>query len=190
MEDSNRSRILQAADELFNTRGYKSVTISDLAETLGMSKKTIYQYFPNKEEIASAVIEAVMGRVSEKFDRLIEPSEDPLAEIRSTFNQVKDEVARVSPLFQEDIRKFLPNLHQRIKEIRAKKIQNIERCIQAAQRMGKARDTVNARLATIVFLEAAQSLSKSDLSRHGFSKFEAIDTLIDIFVSGIECHSS
>ncbi|GMA64297.1 TetR/AcrR family transcriptional regulator [Alicyclobacillus fastidiosus] len=90
-----------------------------------MSKKTIYQYFSGKEEIASAVIETVMGRVSEKFDRLEEPSEDPLGQIRLAFEQVKAEVARVSPLLQEDIRKLLPQGHQRIKEIRAEKIKKI-----------------------------------------------------------------
>lgn len=185
MVDSNRLRILYAADELFNARGYKSVTISDLAEALGMSKKTIYQYFPGKEEIASAVVESVVGRISQTFDQLEEPGEDPLADIRTTFEQVKAEVARLSPVFQDDIRRLLPEVYQRVRQMRAEKFQMIEHCIRIAQQMGKAKDTIDARLATLLFLEAVQGFSRTELSRQGFSKFDAIDTLIDIFVAGL-----
>jgi AcrR family transcriptional regulator len=189
MDDSNRLRILQAADELFNTRGYKSVTISDLAETLGMSKKTIYQYFSGKEAIASAVMDQVMERIAEKFDRLDEPGTDPLAEIRLTFEQVKAEIARISPLFREDIRRLLPQVHQRLKEMRAEKIKKVEHCIRVAQQKGLAKKTIDARLATLALLEALQGLSDSDLSRQGYSKFDAMDTVIDIFISGIANHA-
>jgi AcrR family transcriptional regulator len=188
MDDSNRMRILQAADELFNARGYKSVTIRDLAERLGMSKKTIYQYFSGKEEIASEVMEHVMGRIVEKFDRLEKsgPGENPLAEIRETFKQVKAEIARVSPLFREDIRKLLPQLNQRIKDVRAERIRKIEFCIRAAQQKGLAKATIDARLATLVLLASLQGLSSSsDLFQQEFSKFDALDAVIEIFVSGI-----
>ncbi len=188
MQDSNRTRILHAASELFNLRGYKSVAINDLTEKLGMSKKTIYQYFSGKEEIASAVIEDVMGRIFEKFDRL-DPGLEPLSEIRSTFEQVKAEVSQVSPLFQEDIHKFLPEVYQIIKELRAEKVRKIEKCILAAQEMGHAKTTIDARLATLVFLEAVQGFNRTELAREGFSKYEAMDALIDIFISGIESHS-
>lgn len=189
MEDTNRTRILQAADELFNTRGYKSVTINDLAEKMGMSKKTIYQYFTGKEEIAASVIDTVMERISEKFDRF-EPGPDPIPELRSTLEQVKAEVVRMNPLFLEDIRKLLPKVYQKIKETRAQKIMQIEHYIRVAQQMGKATTKVDARLATVIFLETVQSLSRSELSRLGFSKNETFDAVINLFISGIRVHSS
>ncbi|GLG01202.1 putative transcriptional regulatory protein TetR [Alicyclobacillus hesperidum subsp. aegles] len=184
MEDFNRQRILEVAYELFNTRGYKGVTISDIAEKLGMSKKTIYQYFSGKEEIASSVIDEVMGRVSAKFDRM-EPGSDPIANIRSTFDQVKAEVSRISPLFQDDIRKLLPQVHQRLREMRAEKFAKIEDCIRVAQQMGQVKTSIDAHVVTIVFLEAMQGFSRSEAERHGISKLQAVDVLIDIFLAGI-----
>jgi AcrR family transcriptional regulator len=175
---------LEAASELFNTRGYKSVTIHDIAEALGMSKKTIYQYYSGKEELASSVVEAFMGRVAEKFDQFA-PGQDPISDIRALFEQIKMEVSRISPLFQDDIRKFLPQVHQRLREMRTEKFKKVEECIRAGQRLGQVKDTIDPRLATIVFLEALQGFSRSDLSRQGFTKFQALDALIDIFISGI-----
>ena len=187
MEDLNRQRILEVAHELFNIRGYKSVTISDIAEKLGMSKKTIYQYFSSKEEIASSVIEKVMSRIAEKFV-LLEEGSDPISDIRSTFEQIKVEVSRVSPLFQEDIRKLLPQVHQKLREMRAEKFKMVEESIRKAQQLRQVKETVDAHLVTILFLGTLEGLSTSDLSRHGIPKLQAFDTLIDIFISGILEH--
>lgn len=184
MEDTNRVRILHAADELFNARGYRSATIGDLAERLGMSKKTIYQYFSGKEDIAAAVVETVMERISEKFSG-IESDGNPLEHLHSTLEQVKNEVVRFNPLFLEDIQRFLPDLWRRIEQFRADKLMQIERSILAAQRSGMAR-AVNARVATVIFLEAVQALVKPDsLSRYGFSANDVIETLIHLFIAGL-----
>lgn len=189
MEDCNRIRIIEAADVLFNMRGYKSVTISDLAEKLGMSKKTIYQYFNGKEEIAASVMKSAMERISEKFEGL-GSGEDPILELRSTLMQVKDEVVRLSPLFLEDIQKFLPELWQSVKEFRAQKIMKMENSIRAAQQMGVATG-IDAHLATVIFLEAVQALVTPEfISRHGFSLNETVDALMNIFVSGVKHYSS
>ncbi|MDR6999622.1 TetR/AcrR family transcriptional regulator [Neobacillus niacini] len=185
MEDLNRNRIIQAADELFNKRGYKSVTISDIAEKLGMSKKTIYQYFSGKEEIATSVIETVFRRISVQFDTLKQDDDHPIAELCASLEQVKTEVARLHPLFLEDIQKLLPDLWQKVEEFRAQRILQIESSIKEAQKMGAATD-VDARLATVIFLETVQSLIRPDtLSRHGFTASEALGALIDIFIKGI-----
>lgn len=185
MEDLNRTRILQAADELFNTRGYKNVTISDLAERLGMSKKTIYQYFTGKEEIATAVMETVMARISGKFEKL-RPGNDPMTEVRSMLEQVKSEIVRLNPLFLQDIEKFLPELWRNITRFRAGKIMHIEHSIRAAQEMGIATE-VDAHLATVVFLETVQSIARPEfIARHGFSVNDTIDALMNIFVLGLK----
>lgn len=189
MEDVNRRRILEAASELFNTRGYKAVTIGDIAEKLSMSKKTIYQYFTGKEDIASTIVEEFIGRVAEKFDRL-EPGSDPVSDIRALFEQIKMEIARISPIFQDDIRKLLPNVHQKLRDMRAEKFQKIEDCIRAAQQLGQVKETVDAHLTTIVLLEALGGISKNELARHGISRFQVFDTLVDIFINGITNRSS
>ena len=151
-----------------------------------MSKKTIYQeYFSGKEEIAASAIETVMGRISEQFDRLKLDDEDPISELRSSLEQVKAEVARLNPLFLEDIQKLLPDLWQKVQEFRAQKIMQIESSIRAAQKAGMTTD-LDARLVTVIFLEIVQSLIRLDsLSRHGFTATEAISALIDIFMTGI-----
>jgi AcrR family transcriptional regulator len=50
-----KERILLKAHELFNRYGIRSVSMDDLSAQLGMSKKTLYQYFADKDELVNAI---------------------------------------------------------------------------------------------------------------------------------------
>lgn len=184
MEDM-RLRIVQAADDLFNQRGYRSVTISDLAERLGMSKKTVYLYFDSKEDIAAAVVESTMQRIVQKISG-VDVEANPLDVLRDTMNQIKSEVTRLRPIFLEDIQKLLPNIWQQIVDFRAEQlVLFLEQVIQRAQKAGVAKP-INPHLATLIFLESVQALVKPDsLTKYGFSIGEVVETLVDLFIGGI-----
>lgn len=185
MEDTNRFRIIQVAHELFHTRGYRSVTISDIADRLGMSKKTIYLYFSGKEEIAEAVVKRGMGRITQTVDLSDLQSANPLQVLRDTLVQVKEEIVRFGPLFLEDVQKYLPDLWNQIETFRAEKIQFIERLLRRAQEEGLVKG-VDPHLAMIIFLETVKTLVRPDTqSRHGYSMMEVLETLIAIFCSGL-----
>ncbi len=55
-----KERILQKAHELFHKYGIRSVSMDDIAAQLGISKKTVYLYFVDKEELVSAVFSTIM----------------------------------------------------------------------------------------------------------------------------------
>ena len=54
--DLNRRRIVDAARVHFFSHGFRSVTMDDLAEELGISKKTLYAHFPGKFDLIEAVL--------------------------------------------------------------------------------------------------------------------------------------
>ena len=54
-------RILQAASQLFCQYGIKSITMVDIASHLGISKKTIYQYYKDKKELVYLWMEKMLG---------------------------------------------------------------------------------------------------------------------------------
>jgi AcrR family transcriptional regulator len=53
-----RDRIQEKANEMFMRYGIRSVSMDDIAGQLGMSKKTLYQYFSDKDELVDAVMQA------------------------------------------------------------------------------------------------------------------------------------
>ena len=72
MNSERESRILEISKELFLHHGFKKVTLSDIANEVGVSRPTVYQVFPNKEEIYKALIrqwqEAAFQQIKETVD--------------------------------------------------------------------------------------------------------------------------
>lgn len=73
---ARRNRILDAAQGLFLTRGLKATTVEGIAEAVGMSKVTVYGYFPHKD----AIFEAVVRR----FFRLLHSTVDDALKVEGT----------------------------------------------------------------------------------------------------------
>ena len=61
----NRERIIEGAAELFKTYGIKSVTMDSLANHLGMSKRTIYEVFSDKDELLIGVLKRMAEKQKE-----------------------------------------------------------------------------------------------------------------------------
>ena len=54
--------IMEAANKLLAEKGYESMTMDEVAERVGMSKASLYKFFPSKEDLAAAAMVSVMRR--------------------------------------------------------------------------------------------------------------------------------
>lgn len=73
------SLILQAADELFSTKGFKNTTSEDIVRRAGFGVASLYDYFPNKIAIAHALLERKSVEISEEAQRIFDKaSTEPL----------------------------------------------------------------------------------------------------------------
>src|SRR5882724_8537133 len=66
-----RCRILDVASEMFAAQGYSKVAMSEIAQELHISKKTLYREFEDKEDLLRAVLFPKMKRSAEQTDALI-----------------------------------------------------------------------------------------------------------------------
>lgn len=186
MDNGNRIRIIQAAHGMFNTRGYRSVTMKELADKLGMSKKTIYQYFSSKEDIATAVVEESMKRLDEVAKIIEIPNLEPQFLIKEILMQSKEESLRFGPLFLMDIEKYLPELAIRYKSFRSEKKQTINKLLKDAQHLDLVKD-ISIPLVTEILSVCLKALVRSDsFSQLGFSTTYVLDVFLEIFGKGID----
>lgn len=75
--DTNRQRIVQAADELFYRRGYNQTSFSDIADITGIPRGNFYYYFKTKDEILNAVIDARVGQFQAMLTECDSACNDP-----------------------------------------------------------------------------------------------------------------
>ncbi len=68
MSKGTKERIIKGAGKLFYKHGYAGVRVDDIAEFIGITKKTIYNHFPNKLAVIQAVIEMNVQNVCDRLD--------------------------------------------------------------------------------------------------------------------------
>ncbi|KGO87955.1 TetR family transcriptional regulator [Flavobacterium rivuli WB 3.3-2 = DSM 21788] len=129
-----KEQILNKATEMFLTLGYKSVTMDEIATEMGISKKTIYQHFANKNDLVEASAMLLFQRISDGIDLIRAEEHNPIVEffiIRNFLSHIlKDETS--SPLHQ--LQKFFPVIFKTLRDYQFDKMhdcmyENIERGI-------------------------------------------------------------
>ena len=103
-----KDRILQAALLLFTRHGIKSVSMNDIASELGISKKTLYKWFDNKDELVSVVIGDHLCRVQGECAGFAEAADNAVDEMVRIMEWAKRHFAEVNPNTIHDLRKYYP----------------------------------------------------------------------------------
>jgi len=75
--ENNRTRIIEAADQLFYKRGYNQTSFSDIADITGIPRGNFYYYFKTKDDILAAVVEARIEHYQEALVNCDDASDDP-----------------------------------------------------------------------------------------------------------------
>ena len=93
-----KERILLKAHDLFNKYGIRSVSMDDIAAQLGMSKKTLYQYYADKEELVNAVFTRILEGNKDRClgDRKL--SENAVHEIFMAFDMMQEMFSKMNPV--------------------------------------------------------------------------------------------
>jgi DNA-binding Xre family transcriptional regulator len=109
-----REKIIQKSAEMFLTLGFKSVTMDDIANEMGISKKTIYVHFENKTKLVEAVTFTVFETICDGIDCICSASHNPIEELYDikmyVMNYLKNE--KTSPQYQ--LKKYYPQIYQRL----------------------------------------------------------------------------
>lgn len=109
-----RERILVKSTELFMRLGIRSVSMDDIAAHLGMSKKTIYQYFSDKDELVDAVMEADIQDMQCQCDSVLKASHDAVEEIFLTMDMIQEQFRNLNPIVLHDLHKFHHRASQKL----------------------------------------------------------------------------
>lgn len=104
-----KERIVKSALALFWRYGVKSVTMDDIAKDLGISKRTIYQHFPDKEAILKMVIQEELGSQQCEMEELGEQTDNPIEQMLRGTDTMRVAMANMNPTLLYDIRKYYPD---------------------------------------------------------------------------------
>ena len=158
--DVNRHRIVGAALGHFFSHGFRSVTMDDLAEELGISKKTLYAYFPGKFDLLEAVladkftdVEATLKEVTRAH-----PHDFPTT-LRELFAGTQRELDEIKPPFVRDMRQKAPEVFKLVERRLAALMERyMGKFFVDGQRLGMVRKDVPAKLIIEILLAMVQAI--------------------------------
>ena len=103
---SQINRIIEGGEELFLKAGIKSVTMDDIARHLGMSKKTIYQFFKDKNELVMALVKKKLQEDENQMSEIIRKSGNVIEEMINMMKCSEDIFSRINPIVIHDLQKY------------------------------------------------------------------------------------
>ncbi|OKL41694.1 TetR/AcrR family transcriptional regulator [Pontibacter flavimaris] len=195
-QETPRDRILAEAKALFFTQGYSKVLMADLARRLGMSKKTLYQHFPGKEELLSSIIRQHGQDIQQEVERTLADESLPFPDkTRRIFGYVGTKLHDINPDFVVDIRKNAPSawLHlQKYKTDAA--FLRFSALLDEGYREGYVRADVNRTMAVLLYASALETILNPDFTEQVPKELmqelpktpgEVFDGLVKIIFKGI-----
>ncbi len=108
-------KILKKAGEMFLDYGFKSVTMDDIADEMGISKKTIYAHFKNKNVLIEAATMTIFEMISQGIDCICELKKDPIEEIFEIKNFIHTNLNDEKTSSQYQLQKYYPAIFHTLK---------------------------------------------------------------------------
>jgi TetR/AcrR family transcriptional regulator, cholesterol catabolism regulator len=188
MDDkNNKDRILECAKELFQKYGIRSISMDDIAHHLGISKKTIYQHFSDKDDIITL---AMRQATCEKKDMLLS--------LRKQATDAIDMMIKIHQYIQKNFNDTTASLVfelQKYHEESWKIIQEfkygfladfIKEDLQLGIAEGYFREDINADIIAKIRLEEVTMASNDQIfPKHSFNHREVSNSILEHFIQGI-----
>jgi AcrR family transcriptional regulator len=158
--DFGRQRIVEAARAHFFSHGFRSVTMDDLAEELGVSKKTLYAHFPGKIQLLEAVLADKFASVEAKLNEITRAHQhDFAAALHELLTNTQRELDEIKPPFVRDMRQKAPHVFKVIERRRAALFERFfGKLFIKGQRAGMVRRDIPAKLMIEILLVMVQAI--------------------------------
>jgi AcrR family transcriptional regulator len=188
VETSTRQRIIAGARRHFFVHGLRGVTMDDLAEELGMSKKTLYAHFPSKTALVEAALLAKFQDVETELERITsECSADFLGALHQLLACIQRHTGEIQPPFLRDIRREAPDLFKIVESRRREIIQrHFGKILNAGRNAGIIRKDIPTRMVTEILLGAVEAImNPAKMAELGLTPKTGFSAILTVILEGV-----
>jgi AcrR family transcriptional regulator len=144
---SQTERIILGGEELFLKAGIKSVTMDDIARHLGMSKKTIYQFFKDKNELVIALVQKKLKEDENQMEEIVNKSGNVIEGMINMMKCSEDIFSRINPIVIHDLQKYHPDAWKQFQNFKSGVIvQTLEELLKKGIEQGYIRADIDVKI--------------------------------------------
>ena len=175
-----KNSIIEQASKLFLQLGFKSVTMDDLAVSMGISKKTLYIHFENKHQLVSEVANSIFEKVTQDIIDIKRKAANPIVELHhvkmEAMKYIRNE--KSSPIYQ--LQKYYPKIYD---ELRRKEYQYLGEMVKTSLQLGVDsglfRNEIDVEFISRLYLNGMRGIR--DIEMFPIEKFK-IETLFENYL--------
>ena len=188
LENDLKLRILNSADELFLKYGFKKVTMDEIAQEMGISKKTIYKFFSSKKNLVLSIINLKKQEVNNYLTNLMKDTElDFISKLKRLMNFIGTVTVRLTSPIAKDIQKNFPEVWNDLMEHRKQNTLKVfTALINEGIKENVFRDDIDEQLVVLIYVNTMQQmLNPETLIKIPFTAPQVFDAAITIMFEGI-----
>lgn len=183
--ERKQQKILDTTSSLFSKEGIKKTSVDLISSHCGISKKTFYQYYSDKEAVIKEIVKNSLHEIEKYIITLSNISPNAVSELINFFKFLQNNISVFTPVFINDLLKFYPAVNDFILEFRAKIflpffIQNVQRGILE----NCYRNSVDGRLTGELYFKQID-LALEDNSLTAKEKFRVLSYINNFFLHGV-----
>ncbi|WP_458626583.1 TetR/AcrR family transcriptional regulator [Winogradskyella sp. PC D3.3] len=148
-----KAELLKCSITKFTQFGSKHITLDQLAKTLGISKKTIYTFFDNKEDLLTSGLESLLNEYREDINKIVSSnSDDPVLSVILIYKRGFEYMRYFRPSFLFSLKKYYPKASQLFDDF-IEELSNhiVYPLLRQAQESGTIKKDVNLELVVKIY---------------------------------------
>jgi TetR/AcrR family transcriptional regulator, cholesterol catabolism regulator len=177
---TTKEKIIEVAVEQFMRYGVRAVTMDDIARQAGVSKKTIYQEFEDKNQLVNDVFSNEMEKDECELKALFEEDNGIINHFFTMTRYIRKRFAEMNPMLLHEIQRYYPQSWQKIEEFKKNHMKkDIKFVLEKGKEEGLFRPEINTDILAQMRLE--QITLSMDSRVFPANEFNMMDVQLQIF---------
>jgi AcrR family transcriptional regulator len=182
----DQEKIIELGEEKFFKEGFYKTTMDDIAAELRMSKKTIYKFFPSKEDLVKAIAKHFMNKMKNKIVPALSSDKNAIEKLAELIQILAGASQKISPRMMDEMRRHFPSLWDEVDKFRTEMmIGNLTKVIDQGKTEELFIDYPTPIIMTMLVASVRSIVNPEFILNNNFSILEAALFAFKILIGGI-----
>lgn len=182
----NRTLIIERAHKMLMSIGPTSMTMDMVAKACGISKRTLYETFPDKKTLIMECLATEHTQRHQEACRIYQEAPNCFEALFSIFRTTRKYLDKRSQAFIDDVKRLYPEIIEQQHKHEQIFISQLSRALDEAQKEGLVVADINTEVASFLFISLMRSLHKNpNIETYGFDQVKIYEAAFINFMRGI-----
>jgi TetR/AcrR family transcriptional regulator, cholesterol catabolism regulator len=185
-DSQSKEKILELGFETITQNGVRFFTVESLAAHLGMSKKTIYKYFPSKDILIEKIFDYFTSVIKRKLNQIVNSDMDPVEKYYKIMDFIMSKVSKMSMGKLVEVQNRHPIIWKKFELFRKGLTQDFATIFIEAQEKGYARKDIDMNIVAIIYMNIVNSTFQPEFFfQNNLAPIDTIKLFMQMITEGI-----